>query len=289
MPQMGRPTKASNDRYSQVTINKQHNVRNDQRKTKKILDKITGYSEESVINTNRKDKSQMGKDEFLKLLTFQLQNQDPMNPMEQSKFTAELAQFSQLEQLSNLNKKYDDANKNAGVQDKFFAASFLGKQIVTRGSTLKVDESGDSSNIYFDLKGDAKTVIVRIMDGKGGMVGEINAENMMSGAQTLKWDGIALDGYAVKPGNYQMQILAYDHLNDPVPAESSAVGLVESVTFDGAEPVFFVAGKKVSLRDVKSFHVAQKDLSMHNKVKKTVMPKGQAINQFTNNKKSVYD
>ena len=49
----------------------------------------------------------MGKDEFLKLLTVQLKNQDPMNPMEQGKMAAELAQFSQLEQLSNLNTSFD--------------------------------------------------------------------------------------------------------------------------------------------------------------------------------------
>ena len=64
--------------------------------------------------------NKMGKDEFLKLLTVQLGNQDPMNPVDQKKFAAELAQFSQLEQLAAMNSKLNNLNNNTPQRSKIF-------------------------------------------------------------------------------------------------------------------------------------------------------------------------
>lgn len=302
MPKLGRPASPSRSNFKQVTMApdrlKSRNVRrpsNQKEVSKKdLLNKLAGYKEESIVDTSGKTKNVMGKDEFLKLLTFQLQNQDPMNPMEQEKFTAELAQFSQLEQLTNLNKKFDNVNKNAAVKDRFFAASFLGKQIVTNGSSLKVEKEGQDNDIYFSLGKNAKKVVAKIIDNKGGMVGVIETENMYKGNQKLAWDGVALDGYGVKPGEYNVRVYAWDDMNQPVEVETNAVGIVESVTFDSnGEAVFVVDNKRVNLRDVKSFHIAQKDLSMHNnsKAKKQAyqMPKKQVLNSYTEQSKGIYD
>ena len=89
----------------------------------------------------------MGKDEFLKLLTVQLQNQDPLKPVDQKKFAADLAQFSQLEQLANMNTKLDSMNENVPVESKFYGASFLGKIVTTSGSTIMHDGKPGKSNI----------------------------------------------------------------------------------------------------------------------------------------------
>ncbi|MDA9792953.1 hypothetical protein N9B72_00065 [Bacteriovoracaceae bacterium] len=303
MPAMGRPQSATKSRYSKVTMapeksNRLNPNKLNQAQSNKLLGKISGKDVgigEKVIDTNRKPKSKMGKDEFLKLLTYQLQNQDPMNPMEQDKFTAELAQFSQLEQLSNLNKKFDNVNKSAEMKDKFYAASFLGKQVITRGQSINVKAEKDTS-IHFTLDKNAKNVIVRMFDEKGSMVGEMRRENMANGAQHLKWDNNALDGYAVKEGKYAVQVYAWDENASRIPVETNAVGVVESVNFDSGEAVLTVNGKQVSLRDVKSFHVAQKDLSLHNSNTKNLRAKGvpmkSALNSFKEKQaegRSIYD
>ena len=106
MPEIGRPVSNQEQQYKAVTIGPKQMERKAQDEAKQreqLINNATGYKPKSIYQD--KPHNQMGKDEFLKLLTYQLQNQDPMNPMDQSKMTGELAQFSQLEQLSNLNSK----------------------------------------------------------------------------------------------------------------------------------------------------------------------------------------
>ena len=196
----------------------------------------------------------MGKDEFLKLLTVQLQNQDPLNPMKQDKMAAELAQFSQLEQLSNLNKKFDGLTKNQGVQDKFYGASFLGKEVVTTGATLKYEGEGTDADILFTLEKPASKVLVRIFDNSNNMVGEMWKENIGRGNQTFSWDGIQLDNTEAGAGEYRTQLYAWDQFADPIDVKTKTTGTVESVFFENGETVLKVDGKKVFLRDVDSFH-----------------------------------
>jgi flagellar basal-body rod modification protein FlgD len=288
MPAIGRPVTNTENQYRQVAMA----PRADENK-KELLNKITGRREESIFKDS-KDHNKMGKDEFLKLLTYQLQNQDPLNPMEQQKFSGELAQFAQLEQLTNLNDKYDNMNRNAGMQDKFFAASFLGKKVVTAGSTLKLNRDGEPADIMFSLDGSAKKLYVRIYDEKGNMIGQIEKENANAGSHQIKWNGTALDNTPAKSGQYNIQVLAFDEANQKVPAQTNAVGLVESVTFDRGEAVLHVDGKKVNLRDVISFHIAEKDIARDNDLKtqleKSSKPlKAQAIEQFKQSQNSLYE
>jgi flagellar basal-body rod modification protein FlgD len=163
MPEIGRPTTPTQEAYRQVTMGPRSLAgkgnKSEAQMREELINKATGYKPKNEL-FKEGPHNQMGKDEFLKLLTFQLQNQDPMNPMDQSKFTGELAQFSQLEQLSNLNKKFDEGNKTKAMEDKFYAASFVGKKVVTNGSSIFLKESGDPGDILFKLDGDASKVMV---------------------------------------------------------------------------------------------------------------------------------
>lgn len=263
MPEIGRPVTPQEMQYRQVTIGPKSlssGSKSDKQIQEDIINKATGYKPKNELYKDGAH-NQMGKDEFMKLLTFQLQNQDPMNPMDQSKFTGELAQFSQLEQLTNLNKKYDDGNKNQGIQDKFYAASFIGKKIVTTGSTINLKNSGDAGDVLFKLDGDASKVMVRILDEKNNVMGEIWKEGMSNGSHQVTWDGVALDGSPAVKGTYRAQVKAWDNLGNIVGTKTEATGVVQSVTFDEGEPVLTVNGQKVFLRDVQSFHT--QDVQTH--------------------------
>lgn len=258
MPEIGRPVTPQEMQYRQVTMGPKSLAGGN--KTEKqiredIINKATGYKPKNELYKEGAH-NQMGKDEFMKLLTFQLQNQDPMNPMDQSKFTGELAQFSQLEQLTNLNKKFDEGNKQQGIQDKFYAASFVGKKVVTNGSSLNLKESGDPGDVLFKLDGDASKVMIRILDAKNNVMGEIWKDGMSGGSHQVTWDGVALDGSPAVKGTYQAQVKAWDHMGNEVGTKTEATGIVQSVTFDEGEPVLTVNGQKVFLRDVASFHTA---------------------------------
>ena len=259
MPEMGRPVTAQQAQYNQVQMGPRSlsgNGMSEAQKREALINKATGYKPKNELFKEGPHNA-MGKDEFMKLLTFQLQNQDPMNPMDQSKFTGELAQFSQLEQLSNLNKKFEDSGKNQGIQDKFYAASFVGKKVVTNSSTLNLKESGDASEVLFKLDGQASKVMIRILDSQNNVSGEIWKEGLSEGSHQVTWDGVALDGTPAVKGKYTAQVKAWDENNQEIGTRTEATGIVQSVTFDQGEPVLTVDGQKVFLRDVASFHTAE--------------------------------
>jgi flagellar basal-body rod modification protein FlgD len=259
MPEIGRPVTNQEMQYRQVQMAPRSLAgkgMSEAQQREAIINKATGYKPKNEL-FKEGPHNQMGKDEFMKLLTFQLQNQDPMNPMDQSKFTGELAQFSQLEQLTNLNKKFDENNKTQGIQDKFYAASFVGKKVVTTGSSLDLKESGDAGDVLFKLDAPASKVLVRILDSKNNIAGEIWRDGLSQGSHQVTWDGIALDGTPAVKGKYTVQVKAWDDMGQDVGARTEATGIVQSVTFDQGEPVLTVNGQKVYLRDVASFHTAE--------------------------------
>ena len=264
MPEMGKPVSSQARAFQNVqmaprktksaaasfTENQNINAREKER----LINKLQGYKPKNDLFVNGKDHNKMGKDEFLKLLTVQLQNQDPMNPMKQEKMAAELAQFSQLEQLSNLNTKFDALTQNKQVEDKFYGASFLGKEVVTTGSSLKFDGEGTEADILYTLPKPADKVLIRIFDKSNNMVGEMWKENIGRGNQNASWDGMQLDNSVSGAGEFRTQIFAWDRSADPIEVVTKTTGTVESVFFENGETVLKVDGRKVFLRDVDSFH-----------------------------------
>lgn len=260
MAVMGKPPTASEARFQNVQMAPRNRVEQDpnkiaQAEKERLINKVTGFKDNNPLYKDVNDHNKMGKDEFLKLLSVQLRNQDPMNPMEQGKMAAELAQFSQLEQLSNLNTSFEKFGNNKAVEDKFYGASFLGKEVVTTGSSLKYGGEGSQAEILFQLPKPASKVLIRIFDSKNSMVGEIWKENIGRGNQNLSWDGKRLDGAYEVEGEYRTQVMAWDETSEPIEVQTKTTGLVESVFFEDGETVLMVKGKKVFLRDVDSFHV----------------------------------
>ena len=146
MPEMGEPTSVSRNSFSNIGM----------KRTRQLVTNSISWPEimkfkMGVKYVDSKKHNKMGKDEFLKLLTVQLQNQDPLKPVDQKKFAADLAQFSQLEQLANMNTKLDSMNENVPVESKFYGASFLGKIVTTSGSTIMHDGKPGAKAISFDL------------------------------------------------------------------------------------------------------------------------------------------
>ena len=275
MPEIGRPAINQKNPFSEVAmapkrempkqgkIGEEDAGESDRRQ--QVIEKVNGRQADPVFKKG--PHNQIGKDEFLKLLSHQLQNQDPMNPMDQNKFAAELAQFSQLEQLSNLNSKFDAVIGTGATENKFYAASFLGKEVVTSGTSVELKEDGQKSEVLFNLSDNAFKTHVKIMDSKNNMVSEMWLDALPKGAQKIAWDGLQLDKAPARKGNYNIQIEAWNDKGDKLMAETKVKGTVESVFFENGETVMMVDGKKLFLRDVESFHLPdgeQKNLASKN-------------------------
>jgi len=119
MPMIGKAGMESRNSYSDIAIKRSEpNAQVVDPKIGDELNKMVGVKPEQRF-VNKKDHETLGKDGFMKLLAHQLKNQDPMKPMDQKDFSSNLAQFSQLEQLTALNKKFDGMTANNDNEKRF--------------------------------------------------------------------------------------------------------------------------------------------------------------------------
>ncbi|MBT3586862.1 MAG: hypothetical protein HN509_18265 [Halobacteriovoraceae bacterium] len=264
MPGIGNPNAASNGQFGRVKINRGQNRRvnpNSLKQNKDALDenlnKLSGRKPESRFKDGAKH-NQIGKDGFLKLLTHQLANQDPFSPMDQKQFAADMAQFAQVEQMTNMNKKMDGMTKNVPSENKFFGASFIGKKVLTKGMSLEYDGKGGNLNVPFSLKQVAKQSRIRIYDSHKQLIKEINTEGLPAGTNNILWDGLMNDGTLALKDNYRIEVDAWDQDFNQFKGETKASGVVTGVRFEGETTILELAsGKTVFLRDVESFQTAE--------------------------------
>lgn len=256
MPSIGRPSQPGGSEFSGITM-AQGTATGRQRNVGDQLNRLAGRTPESQFVDAAKH-NQMDKDAFLKLLSHQLQNQDPMEPMDQKKFAADLAQFSQLEQLANLNSKMDSMGSNTGNEAKFHGASFLGTEILTQGTTVNYSGKGEWVNIPFSLPENAKEVIVRLYDSSNQLVAEMKRENMEKGNHTLTWDGEMNDGTPALEDEYRMEVLGHNERGESFRAQTQSSGKVTGVSFERGETILALEdGRRVFLRDVASFRLPE--------------------------------
>jgi flagellar basal-body rod modification protein FlgD len=191
----------------------------------------------------------MGKDDFLTLLITQLQNQDPLNPADSTEYTAQLAQFSSLEQLSNVNANLEYLQLYQASINNAQAVSFIGKEIIALGNDVQVTD-GQAENCHFELSGEAAGVTVNIYDSAGNLVRALEQGAMDAGRQTVIWDGTDQNGNTVPDGDYTFEVMAVDAADQKVEAVTYSSGLVEGVTFIEGRTYFLVGNQKIPISDI---------------------------------------
>jgi flagellar basal-body rod modification protein FlgD len=198
-------------------------------------------------------KAALGKNEFLKLLTVQLQYQDPLSPLGNEEMLAQLAQFSSLEQLENMNANLEtnlDLNLLlTQVLNNTAAAGLVGKNVIATGNQINLDSSG-SATVRLDLGGAAERVVVTIEDQSGLAVRTLEVQGLAAGRNEISWDGKDGDGRPVAEGKYSVKIQAYDSEGNEVSATPLATGEVTSVRFKNGEAYLVVGGLEISIVDV---------------------------------------
>lgn len=199
--------------------------------------------------------AEMGKEDFLKLLVTQLQTQDPMNPMEDQEFAAQLAQFSSLEQLLNINEAIGNQSELTGMVtdglNSSMAADMIGKVVQAEGDQVAWTGEGEVP-LSFDLDGAATDVQVAVRDVGGQAVFEQDMGALDEGGHEFAWDGTDTDGNEVPHGSYTFSVEAIDSEGEPVEVTSYVDGIVDRVTFGSDGPMLWVGDRQVSLDQVRS-------------------------------------
>ena len=191
----------------------------------------------------------VSKDDFLKLLIAQLQNQDPLQPMDNQQFAVQLATFNSLEQLIDINKQLGTLQSTQGLTNQFNAASLIGKEVSTAGNTISL-QSGTTAPVSYLLSANATKVVANIQDSSGNLVRQLVVGAQNAGDQTITWDGRDASGKAAPSGLYTFEINAFDLAGKPVQASGRIQGMVTGARWDGSEPVLELGNVQVPLSSV---------------------------------------
>ena len=168
---------------------------------------VSAIGGSTTSNLYSSDTKTLGKDDFLKLLVTQLQNQDPLNPTDSTEFVSQLAQFSSLEQLTSVNDNLKVVQLFEQSINNSQAVNFVGKTIKASGSMFEL-VSGETHEIQYQLGEDAATVYVRIYNSSGEIIKKIEMDQMTAGAQSVVWNGADENGNAVSAGTYSFSVQA---------------------------------------------------------------------------------
>jgi flagellar basal-body rod modification protein FlgD len=174
----------------------------------------------------------LNENDFLQLLTAQLEHQDPLDPTNADQFASELAEFSTATGVQNLEAS------SSGQQ----ALGLVGQNVAVSGNTLQLGQSGGATGAY-NLKSAASNVAVTITDPAGYRVASLNLGAMPAGTQSFSWNGTGVKGTALAPGTYSFRLSAVGANGAAVAATPYAVVPVTGVGLGGQSgPTLDVGG-----------------------------------------------
>ena len=193
--------------------------------------------------------STLGKDDFLQILVAQLQAQDPLAPMEGQEFASQLAQFSSLEQLTNVNSNLETSQAFDVALSNNSAIALIGKTVDAPGN--KVDlKSGDTKSLSFSVDGDAANVTIDVFDSTGVKVSQADLGAQSTGLHEFVWNGRDASGALLPAGNYSFNVTALDSTGNFVATKTFSAGQVSEVIFEGGQAFAIVNGQKLAVNEI---------------------------------------
>jgi len=214
-----------------------------------MVSEVKNNSNTSTVSSN---KSVLGKDDFLKLMIAQLKNQDPLNPMDGTEYAAQLAQFSSLEQLTNLNsylKQSIDANYMLTQSiNNTMLANLIGKEVKVNSKDLQVNGQ-ESLSIGYELPEGVKSVKVNIYNQYGTLIKSLEASNK-KGSNKLLWDLTDNNGEKVINGDYKFEVVASDYNDNAVNVTSYVLGLIDGIKYSENGTLLIINGAQYSVGDI---------------------------------------
>lgn len=215
------------------------------------LDAISSFTGQSAsTQTNATKSDVVDKQDFLNLLVTQLKNQDPLDPMKGTEFTAQLAQFAALEQLQQISAKLDAlGGSQASTQQVGSNLNYLDRTVSVDVSSVLL-RSGETAQVPFTLAEDAAQAIFTFYDAEGHAVRTVDAGALAAGAQSFAWDGLDDSGQPLSEGNYTVSIRALDSQGQPVNADTQFSGQVTGITYENGIAYLVVGGRRFAVSSV---------------------------------------
>lgn len=181
-------------------------------------------------------------DLFLQLLTTQLQNQDPLDPMDTDEMTDQITQFSQVEQQIQTNAHLETVIESTEAQAVNAVMNYLGTDVTVEGVTNTLTDG--SATWTLNANGPAEESQVSIMDANGREVYS-ETRSLSAGETSFEWDGSTNSGQQAEDGVYQIRVEGKNAAGDAVSVSTSVKGTVTGIDLTGTEPILQVGAMEV--------------------------------------------
>jgi len=195
------------------------------------------------------DKSSLGKDDFMTLLVAQLQAQDPTNPMDAQDFSAQLAQFSTVEQMFNVNDNLVTLQESQIALNNTSALNLIGKTVNSTGDSFGYAE-GAPVDLKYNLSADAEKVTIDILNGSNQLIATVEQSDIKAGEGLYTWSGLDSQGDEVPAGDFTFNASAQDSRGNSIPVKTLSSGNVSEVIFDQGISYAIVKGVKVPTTEI---------------------------------------
>lgn len=204
----------------------------------------------ATVAAGTKSNESIDQRQFLLLFIEQLKHQDPLSPLEPDQLTAQLAQFSSLEQLTGINTRLDALTGTTEQQVGTTLLGLLGREVVYRGDRFAI-EGGQAPEVAYTLSESVTALTATVTDADGRVVRTVDLGRQDAGAHTFAFDGKASSGAALPDGEYRVALSATVDGGEQaldVPVDMRAV--VDGVDFTQDPPVLTAGGRSIPLDQI---------------------------------------
>lgn len=222
--------------------------------------------------------SNLDKDAFFKLMLAQMKNQDPTNPMKSHEMAAQLANFSSLEQMQNINSTLTEMKNGQKPSENFQALNLIGKA-VSGDSAQIIRAQGDKIHeIKFNLPDDSSETSIKIQNADSKVVRTYEMKNLKKGENKIDWNGQDDQGSTLPEGDYRVLFESKSSNGQKLAIKTSFEGPITGLSYTKEGPVLLVGNQAVRMKDVKkivnidSLDLKSKDLSKENVKEEDVPP-----------------
>ncbi len=214
-----------------------------------MVDQVSSTTSSSQVSSSN---STLEKDDFLKLMIAQLKNQDPLNPLDGTDYASQLAEFSSLEQLTNLNsymqQSIDTNYLLTQSINNTLMANLIGKEVKIDGESLSV-VGQDNIDIGYNLPTQAKSVNIKIIDSNGTVVKTIEG-SVEAGNNKVSWDLYDNNGTKVNNGDYTIEVEAYNMSGEEMTISSYKIGIIGGIRYTDEGTMLVIDGAEYSISDI---------------------------------------
>jgi len=199
-----------------------------------------------------KNKSALGKDDFMKLLLVELQHQDPTSPMDTEKILAQTSQLATLESTDKTNKALENLSKSLGNTKQFSTIAAIGKTADLGSDSITYSSKAVSKfEVYFPEAITAGTL--EITDKDGNKVSTMNIKPNKAGVYRFDWNGQMSNGKQASDGIYHINA-SYTNANGEARTTRMGAYPIESVRFQNGKTLFKVGSSYVPLEKIKEVY-----------------------------------